>query len=75
MKLQQIGSNQTAITKDNGNTVFFSYNTPVAAHVPGRGYLRTAEKFSRTTSKHITQWAGSGATVVPQSEIEKIANS
>jgi len=54
MKLQNVGSNQTVLTID-GNRVFFSYNTPVAAEIGGVFY-RTEKKFSVTTSKHINKW-------------------
>jgi len=77
MKLKVIAANQTEIEKDNGNTVFFSYNTPVAVFVPGRGGLVTEKKWSRTTSKHCTQaiarW-GCTRTNVPQSEIDALAS-
>jgi hypothetical protein len=66
MKLNTLGSNQTEIVKDNGNVVFFSYNTPVAACIGGKFY-RTDKKWSVTTSKHVNAWLG-GATaeVKPQ---------
>ena len=53
MKLTAIGSNQTEIEKANGVTVLYSYSTPVAAFVPGKGGLVTNKFYSRTTSKHI----------------------
>ena len=56
MKLKQHGANQTQITLADGTVILFSYETPVAAFVPGTGYCRTDRHFSRTTSKHITQW-------------------
>lgn len=72
MKLKQAGSNQTIL--EIGETqVFFSYETPVAAFVPGRGYLKTDCRWSQTTSKHITQYLqGAKATVVPQSELDQL---
>ena len=54
MKLNQIAPNQTEVVT-NGKTVFFSYNTPVAACVDGQ-YFRTGKKWSVTTSKHINRW-------------------
>lgn len=56
MKLKQHGANQTQVTLSDGTVILFSYETPVAAFVPGQGYCRTSEHFSRTTSKHIAQW-------------------
>jgi hypothetical protein len=53
MKLNPVGSNQTEVELSNGITVLFSYKTPVAAFVPGKGALCTKQYYSRTTSKHI----------------------
>ena len=53
MKLTAIGSNQTEIETENGVTVLYSYSTPVAAFVPGKGGLCSNRFYSRTTSKHI----------------------
>lgn len=72
MKINVIGANQTLVHLPVG-TILFSYETPVAAYVSGRGYIRTAEKFSKTTSKHINQWlGGANAEVVPQIMIEDL---
>lgn len=54
MKLQPIGSNQTEIEYPDGITVFYSYKTPVAVFVPGKGALCTSTKYSNTTSRHIS---------------------
>ena len=56
MKLKQIGANQTELHLNNGTIVLFSYETPVAAIGVGVNRLKTSKKWSRTTSKHITQW-------------------
>lgn len=46
----------------DGTTVLFSYATPVALYVEtgglefGSGYYRTTHTYSRTTSKHVSQW-------------------
>lgn len=56
MKLQPHGANQTSVALADGTVIFFSYQTPVAAFVPGRGYMKTDCRWSRTTSKHVTQW-------------------
>lgn len=74
MSLQVLGSNQTQITKPDGTRILFSYSTPVAAYVPGRGYIRTATTYSRTTSKHIGAWLdGTKAATVPQSELDALS--
>ena len=75
-KLNPIGPNQTEIEKDNGVTVLFSYSTPVAAFVPGRGVLVSDTHYSVTTSRHINaaaeRWGGT-VTKVPQAEISALA--
>lgn len=56
MNIKPIGSNKTELRLDNGTTVLFSYETPVAAWINGQ-YYKTEQKWSRTTSKHINAWA------------------
>jgi hypothetical protein len=77
MKLNPVGSNQTEIENEHGVTVLYSYSTPVAAFVPSRGALCTTQKYSRTTSKHITlalnRW-GATRHNVEQSVIDEYAN-
>jgi hypothetical protein len=72
MKLKPIGSNQTELHLSDEVVVLFSYQTPVAAWVSGRGWLRTDTKFSKTTSKHINRWLGAAGIVVPQAEIDDL---
>lgn len=70
MEFRTIGSNVCELELRDGTRVLFSYRKPVAAYIIGRGYIRTAERFSNTTSKHITQWLnGAKAETVPQSDI------
>lgn len=57
MRLEKIGANVTVIYVQEVQ-VMFSYETPVAAFIPGEGYVKTEKKWSVTTSKQITQWAG-----------------
>ena len=75
MYLKPIKNNMNELEL-NGTRVLFSYNTPVACHVIGKGFLKTNKKWSITTSKHINQWlkmnnAGS-VQEVDQSIIENI---
>lgn len=56
MKLNPLGPNKTELRLHNGTVVLFSYKTPVAALIPGEGWVRTDERYSVTTSKHINQW-------------------
>jgi hypothetical protein len=71
IRLKQIGSNMTVLNK-SGYEILFSYETPVAVYDQQRGeYLRTEQKFSQTTSRHINKWIGSAVSIsVPQSIIE-----
>ena len=57
MRVIPQGPNKTVIQLDTGDEVFYSYETPVAGWISGKGYWRTTEKFSRTTSKHVGQYA------------------
>jgi hypothetical protein len=76
MKVQSIGSNQTQITLADGTEVLFSYSQPVAALVPGKGWIRTAYKWSATTTKHTNAWLRKhcGGTVqeVPQWDLDQL---
>ena len=48
--------------------VFFSYKTPVAAYVFGKGYVRTEQYWSVTTSRHINKWLRGGYSDLPECE-------
>ena len=74
MKLVPLASNQTQLELNNGTIVLFSYKTPVAAFIPGQGYIRTNHKWSSTTTKHINKWLrGSLWHSVDQSYIDNLA--
>lgn len=76
MKLNPVGSNQTEVEKADGTTILYSYQTPVAAFVPGKGALCSSKKYSVTTSKHVNQavgrW-GATRTNVDQGIIDQLA--
>jgi hypothetical protein len=73
MKLSPLYANQTQIELNDGTVVFFSYKTPVAAFVPGTGYVRTNAKWSTTTTKHINKWLrGIIAGFVDQSYLDNL---
>jgi len=80
MKIEPAGSNMTELEAADGTTVLFSYQTPVAGFIPGVGFIKTEEFFSRTTSKHITKWINkngspeSTVTEVSQEMIEELVN-
>ena len=75
MKLIPLASNQNLVKLNSGVQVLFSYRTPVAAYVPGEGYFRTNQNWSKTTSKHINKWLRGviGVASVDQSVIDNIA--
>lgn len=71
MKVKRLGNTSLEMEFNNGVQVLVSYNTPVAAFVPSRGYIRTSTKWSVTTSKHINKWLeGVNAQEVDQSELD-----
>ena len=73
MKIKQVGSNQTELWLENGTVVFFSYETPVCAYIPNRGHVKTNQKYSVTTSKHINKWLeGSNFEMVDQSVLDNL---
>ena len=73
MKLMRIGKTTTQVTKNNGDQVLVSYETPVAACVAGKWY-RTADFWSVTTSKQINKWLLGISTVstMPQSFFDEL---
>jgi len=76
MKIQPIGSNQTEVTLANGTEILFSYSVPVAAIVPGKGWIRSAFKHSATTTKHVNAWlrknCGGDVLTVPQWDLDQL---
>ena len=74
MQLTPIAANQTQLNLNDGTQVFFSYKTPVAAYCPSKGYIRTAKKWSVTTSRHINKWLKgiTEVTEVPQEYLTEL---
>lgn len=72
MKLIPRGNNQTEVEISPDMTVFFSYKTPVAAHVTGRGYMRTEKFWSKTTSRHVNQWIDGPSETVTQAYLDNL---
>ena len=73
MQLKSIAANQTQLNLNNGTEIFFSYETPVAAKLPDYEYIRTATKWSVTTSRHINKWLeGVIATEVSQDILDNL---
>lgn len=80
MQINPIAPNQTEVTLNDGTVILFSYKTPVAAFLPDAdqddgAFIRTRQKWSVTTSKHINAWLnGTMAVSVPQSKLDKLGN-
>lgn len=71
--LIEISANCHELQKSNGARVLFSYGAPVAAFIPGKGFVRTVEKYSVTTTRHVNAWIGGHfCPTVKQSEIEAL---
>lgn len=64
-----MAQNCTTVTLTDGREVLVSYQTPVAAFIPGRGYVASATKWSRTTSRHVNDFMpGEHGERVPDAE-------
>ena len=74
MKLTPIAANQTEVETNEGR-IFFSYKTPVAAYLPEKGYVRTSQFWSVTTSRHINKWLKgvNEVTEIDQSVLDNLA--
>jgi hypothetical protein len=64
--------NKTQEILFDGRVVLRSYDTPVAAHIPGVGYVQTERKYSVTTSRHVNQFTHKRAKVVPHEEFLRL---
>lgn len=70
-RIDPAASNMTILGVGDAE-ILFSYRTPVAAFIPGNGYVRTDKFHSTTTSKHINRWIGPNAEVVSQDYLENL---
>jgi hypothetical protein len=74
MKIKPVGSNMTELQLDDVH-VLFSYETPVAACIFGKGFVRTEQWYSQTTTRHVNKWLdGVDAPEVPQAAIDALIN-
>jgi len=55
MNIKPIKNNLTEITTTSNDKILVSYETPVAAHIEGV-YYKTAKKWSKTTTRHLSFW-------------------
>ena len=75
MILRQLGSNQTELSLNNGDSIFFSYETPVAGFDSEDGFFKTETYYSKTTSRHINAYLGETEfTEVPDQFIADLVN-
>ena len=58
------GANTFTVALVDGREVCYSYGVAVAGFQPGRGYFKTAEHYSVTTSRHANAYAGKTAQAV-----------
>ena len=74
MYLKPIKANMTELELDNGITILFSYETPVACSTVN-GWFKTEQWYSKTTTRHVTQWLeGIKAQIKPQSFFAELVN-
>tara|TARA_R100001086_G_scaffold35072_1_gene15879 strand:+ start:1016 stop:1336 length:321 start_codon:yes stop_codon:yes gene_type:complete len=73
MKIKRLGASKTLLALPSGSEIFYSYETPVAYQTHTGELFKTEEYYSRTTSKHITQYLnGRKAETVSQSFINQL---
>lgn len=74
-KLSQIGKAQQFVATHPQGLVLVSYETPVAAIISGQ-CLRTSERYSVTTTRHINSWLPDWCCTetVPQEKIDALFN-
>ncbi len=71
MKVKNVGSNMTELQLNNGTSVLFSYETPVAAGTVD-GWFKTEQWYSTTTTKHINKWLEG---ITPQTRSQEFFNN
>ena len=71
MQLTPIASNMTEVETSEAR-ILFSYRTPVAAYIFGEGFVRTEQKWSSTTSRHINKWGARDGKKVPQARLDSL---
>ena len=59
-----MSENRQIVKFSDGREVCQSYGVSVAAFIPGKGYVKTARKYSVTTSRHANSYAGDRATIL-----------
>jgi hypothetical protein len=76
MKLQRIHSNAHVLSLQNGVRVLFSYADPVAAYVPGTGWMKTVEEISKSSQWVVSNWLheqdAENVVLVPQDTLDTL---
>ena len=73
MELQPLAKNAFVVVLHSGVRLLYSYGSPAAAYVPGRGFVRSDWYISRTSNAHVSTFTADKARTVPHDEIVKIA--
>ena len=73
MKLIKNSPTSTTVVFSNGTRVLYSYETPVAIENRDGEIISTTTFYSKTTSKHVSDWIGGRKAIrVPQEVISGI---
>jgi hypothetical protein len=76
-QLVSLGANVTELVTPQA-TVLFSYSTPVAAQIPGVGFVRTERTHSPTTTRHVNDWLRNNgvesAAPIPQKHFDGLVS-
>jgi len=79
MKLIRIRDNKAdpvILEYADGTRLFFSYESPIGAFVPGRGYLATDADLTPTSERRLADWLKDKEfSAVPQDEIFNVFTS
>ena len=76
MKLYSLAKNRTVLSFDDGQEVFFSYETPVAGYSNSLGYVKTNQWYSSTTTRHINRYLNEYADVpCPEHNVHHVEQS
>jgi hypothetical protein len=72
--MAKTNGNSSVVALNDGREVCLSYGVPVAAFIPGRGYIKTDRKYSVTTSRHANAYAGNVGQTVPDAEFRELVS-
>lgn len=71
MRLLDVTSSQNVkeLQLGDGTRILFSHGIPVAAYIPAQnGYVRTNQRYSVTSTRHVNEWIGRDVRKTPQVE-------